>query len=148
METQEKSLIVAPEFEFDQVREVIVKKDYKFFEKGDYNINFVPIRLDDKFDNKFSDVLCLLYFVDGVPNIKQFKYTTLAGTLGIGGEQNPLTKEQTGTDTDGVAVVLEGQYLKGLRYCVGGSRYPFTQYFKQITAYNYLRDNDKNGREI
>jgi hypothetical protein len=130
---------------FEQVREVMLAKNYKFFEQGDYNLNLIAVREDDVFDNKFSDSLHIAYKENGVWKMPSFRFTTLAGTLGFGGEKAPLTAADTGTGVDGVAIILEGQYPQAYKYVSNGWRYPFTEYLDQVKPFDYLRDNDKNG---
>lgn len=120
------------------------KKGYAFFTQGDYNLNIIAIRENDIFENTFSDTLLVLYKVNQKWQIFKTKWTTLAGVYGLGGEQNPLTKWQTGTDLDGVAIIAEGQYRGAFEYVNNGFNYPFTEYLRQIKALNYWRDNNKN----
>ena len=129
----------------DEIREVLKAKNYKFFEKGDFNLNLIAIREDDTFDNKFSDSLQMLYKENGVWKAPAFKFTTLAGTLGFGGEKAPLTAADTGTGVDGVAIILEGQYPGVYEYVNTGYRYPFVEYLNQVGNFDYLRDNNKDG---
>lgn len=129
----------------EQVRAVMLAKGYRFFEKGDYNLNLIAVRENDVFENTFSDTLYIAHKVNGIWTMPTLPFTTLAGTLGRGGEKNPLTGAQTGTGVDGTAIVLEGQYPQGLKYITGGLRYPFTQFLQQNRPFNYLRDNDRDG---
>jgi hypothetical protein len=131
--------------ELEQIRATMLSKGYSFFEKGDYNLNLIAVRENDVFENTFSDSLYIPHKVNGKWLMPRFNFTTLAGTLGFGGEKNPLTAAQTGTGVNGVAIVLEGQYPQGLKYISGGLRYPFTEFLQQNRFFNYLRDNDKDG---
>jgi len=123
----------------------MAKKGYAFFERGDFNLNLIAIRENEVFDNTFADTLHIVYKDKGVWQNRAFKFTTLAGTLGFGGEQSPLTAQQTGTGVDGTAVIVEGQYRSALRLITDGVRYPFTTYLAQVRPFVYLRDNDRNG---
>lgn len=123
---------------------VYKKLGYKFFDEGDYNLNIIAIRENDVFENTFSDTLYAIYKVSGVWQVLALPWTTLAGTLGFGGEQSPLTAAQTGTGQDGVAIILEGQYRGALKWVRNGWRYPFVKYLKQIKPFKYLRDNNRN----
>jgi hypothetical protein len=123
---------------------VYKKLGYIFFDEGDYNLNIIVIRENDFFENTFSDKLYVIYKVSGIWKILELPWTTLAGTLGFGGEQSPLTAAQTGTGQDGVAIILEGQYRRALKWIRNGWRYPFVKYLKQIKAFRYLRDNNRN----
>ena len=129
----------------DEIREVLKLKNYKFFEKGDFNLNLIAVREDDIFDNKFSDTLYAICKVNGVFQKLELSWTTKAGVYGHGGEQDPLQAWETGTADNGVAVVVEGQYLGAFELVLNGGGYPFDEYFKQIKPLAYYRDNDKNG---
>lgn len=129
----------------EQLREVCKKKGYAFFERGDYNLNLIGVRENDAFENTFSDTLYCAYKEKGVWKLITIKWTTLAGTLGIGGEKNPLTGAQTGTGVDGVAVILEGQYRRVYRFIDTYNGWLWYPYFDQIANMKYLRDNDKDG---
>lgn len=129
----------------EEIRNVILSKGYAFFENGDYNLNIIAVREDDVFDNKFSDTLYVIYKVSGKWIIKTFPWTTLAGLYGKGGEKQPYTASETGTEEGGVAIILEGQYRGAFKYVPNGWKYPFQRYLQQVKGLNYLRDNDKNG---
>lgn len=124
------------------------EKGFKFFINGDYNLNIIAIREDDIFDNRFTDTLVVAYKVNGFWQFLKIKWTTLAGLYGFGGEQNPLTKWQTGTDLDGVAIISdEYQYLGAFEYVNKPKQpYPFKEYLEQIKPLNYWRDNNRNGK--
>lgn len=127
------------------LKQVCQKKGYSFFENGDYNLNIIAIRENDVFENTFSDTLHIAYKVNNIWQLMTIPFTTLAGTLGVGGEQNPLTAQQTGTGVSGTAVIIEGQYKGAYKFIdtyVGFLWYP---YFMQIKPLKYYRDNDKNG---
>ncbi|MDX1903796.1 MAG: hypothetical protein SFU27_06510 [Thermonemataceae bacterium] len=130
----------------EQIKAVMQKKEYVFFEKGDYNLNLIAVRENDSFENTFSDTLYVIYKVKGIWQMLVLPWTTLAGTKGIGGEQKPLTGAQTGTGVDGVAVIVEGQYRSVFNFVdtyTGFSKYPF---FNQVQPMNYYRDNDRDGK--
>jgi hypothetical protein len=130
----------------NSLRATCQKLGYRFFEDGDYNLNLIAVREDDRFDNRFSDKLYIAYKVGGIWKLETLEWTTLAGTLGFGGEQNPLTGAQTGTDLDGVAVMKEGQYRSAFKLVRNGWSYPFIKYIQQIREITYWRDNNRNGR--
>lgn len=129
----------------DSIVSVLNEKNYIFFENGKYNLNIIAVRDSDNFTNKFDDYLFVIYRDEW----NQFRmislpWTTLAGTRGFGGEQNPLTGSQTGTGVDGVAIIVEGQYIATYKFINsywGWLSYP---YFQQIADMKYYRDNDKD----
>lgn len=128
----------------ENLKKICQKKGYAFFENGDYNLNIIAVRENDNFENEFSDTLYVAYKVKGVWELYTSVWTTLAGTLGFGGEKNPLTGQFTGTGVDGVAVILEGQYRGAFRFENNLSWLNFP-YLRQVKPLKYLRDNDKNG---
>ena len=47
--------------EVELYRAFFKKKGWSFFENGDFNLNIIAIRSDDKFDNQFTDELIVIY---------------------------------------------------------------------------------------
>ncbi len=129
-----------------QLKTICQKKGYAFFENGDYNLNIIFVRKDDIFDNRFSDTLYIAFKINGIWQLLTIPCTTLAGTLGVGGEQNPLTGTQTGTGVSGTAVIVEGQYRGVYQFIDTYTGWLWYPYFAQIKSMKYYRDNDKNGR--
>jgi len=127
-----------------QIKEVYLKKGYKFFENGDFNLNLIAIRNKNVFTNQFDDDFLIVYKELGVWKIFQIEWTTVAGTLGKGGALNPLSGTETGTGVSGTAVILEGQYLKAFKWVENDWIYPFVKYFKQIGNLKYVRDNNRD----
>ncbi len=129
-----------------QLKAICLKKGYAFFENGDYNLNMIAIRENDEFENTFSDTLHIAYKVNNVWELLTTKWTTLAGTLGVGGEKNPLTASQTGTGVSGTAVIVEGQYRSVYQFIDSYTGWLWYPYFNQIKPMKYYRDNDKDGK--
>ena len=51
-----------------QIEEALKVKNYKWFEKGDYNLNIVGVRNSEtlnKVTNKFDDHITVSYKIDG-----------------------------------------------------------------------------------
>jgi hypothetical protein len=65
MESENLNINQDTENKVAQLRAVLKKKGYAFFESGDFNLNIIAIREDDKFDNKFSDTVHIAYKVFG-----------------------------------------------------------------------------------
>lgn len=129
----------------EQIRAAMLKKGYVFFEKGDYNLNLIAVRENDIFENTFSDTFYCIFKKAGVWQTIEMEWTTLAGTLGHGGEKNPLTGAETGTGVDGVAIIIPNQYRGVYKFVdtyIGFLSYP---YFMQVKNMDYWRDNDRNG---
>ncbi len=130
----------------EKLKSVCQKKGYAFFENGDYNLNIIAIRENDLFENTFSDTFHLAYKVNGVWELRTTKWTTLAGTLGKGGEKSPLTGAETGTGVSGTAVIAEGQYRGAYQFVDTYTGWLWYPYFDQIKNLKYYRDNDKDGK--
>lgn len=130
----------------EKIRAIFKSKNYAFFDTGIYNLNIIGIRENDIFENTFSDTLNVIYKDETQQwQILQTPWTTLAGTLGKGGEKKPLTGVETGTGVDGVAILCEQQIRAGYYFVddyVTWLKYPF---LNQIKSAFYYRDNDKNG---
>lgn len=129
----------------EQLRASILARNYAFFEQGDYNLNIVAIRENDVFENTFSDTLHLAYKEGGVWKLITTPWTTLAGTLGRGGEQSPLTGTGTGTGVSGVAIIVPSQYRRVFKFVDNYWQWLAYPFFQQIGNMQYWRDNNKNG---
>ena len=78
----------------EQIEQTIKQMtDYKWFEKGDYNLNIVGIRNSNtkgKVTNRFDDKITLSYKVDGEWQFHCFDCTTDPGTHWV---ENIMRKE-------------------------------------------------------
>lgn len=83
----------------DEIREVMCRKGYVFFDNGDYNLNLIGIRKEQRATNIFDDVLCIVYKVDGVWCVDHIPFTTDPGI-------NPMERPPV----QGRAVLKPGQY--------------------------------------
>ena len=85
----------------DNVRSVMEKKGYRFFESGIYNLNIVGVRRSTVEINKFDDYLLLIYKTS--PSnwvIKTYPITTDPGTYWLLNPTNP----------EGTAILIPDQY--------------------------------------
>lgn len=65
---------------YEEVRQAVLKKNYLFFESGNYNINLIFERTNDLITNYFTDFLHLCYKDDnGQPKILSISATTKPG---------------------------------------------------------------------
>ena len=83
-----------------QVREVMLKKHYSFFEKGDYNINIIGIRSENNVANSFDDFMLSIYKKNNDWIKKYYPITTDAGTYWL---ENPM-------NVKGTAILIPNQY--------------------------------------
>ena len=49
------------ELAVNRLKEIFKKKGYKFFEKGNYNLNIVGVRMAETIPNSFDDYLMCIY---------------------------------------------------------------------------------------
>lgn len=120
----------------EKLKEVYAKKNYRFYEKGDYNINFFGIRSDNVLDNKFSDILGMAFYIKGKPQIILIPGTTCPGLYYGHAAMNPRP--------GGVAIIKPGQYIgvwKFIDSYTGWLNYP---YFQQVGKFTIWRDGDKD----
>ena len=118
-----------------QIKDAVIKKGYKWFESGNYNLNIVGVRnseTDNVVTNKFDDCLTLSYNVDGEEKFHCFEATTDPGTHW---EQNLLNK-------DGVAILVPGQYRGSHKIGLHGGKYEALRQQKSVRVY---RDKNKDG---
>ena len=124
---------------YKQLKQIVESKGYIFFDKGNYNLNFIWVRLDMIADNHFTDILYIAYKENGEEKVLQVKATTLPGLKGS--LYNPIkVRGVTGT-----AVIQEGQYRGAWKFIDSYkdfSKYPF---FMQIKPIKYWRDGNKDN---
>jgi hypothetical protein len=126
---------------FDQVRMAVLKKNYTFFEDGDYNLNFIWERTNDTITNYFTDRLHVLYYENSIPKIITIRATTKPGY------NNAIDSPVTYEGVTGTAIIVPGQYKSAWKFTEGdpARKYPFNYpYFEQIKGINYWRDYNKD----
>lgn len=90
-----------------QVIDACQKLGYPIYEKGDYNLNIIGIRCKEhtksgqQVTNKFKDLMCVLYKIDGEWKMNVYACTTVPGAHYFKQPINP----QFGT-----AIVVPGHY--------------------------------------
>lgn len=117
---------------FDKIQSTVLKKGYPFFTKGDFNLNLIGIRAMNKKSNRFDDVFCVLYYVQGNPKMYVFNATTDPGLHYL---KHPMHK-------DGCAILHTGHH-NGL-WKVGTHRGTYKALQQKNAAYFY-RDNDRDA---
>jgi hypothetical protein len=116
-----------------QIKEALRKKQYKFFENGDYNLNIIGIRnVSDQIDNLFDDTLFLAYKVEDRFNIQQFPCTTQPGAYYM---KNPMNKL-------GTAILVPGQYRGAYTIGLHQGKY---EALRQCGLLKIYRDNDRDN---
>lgn len=113
----------------DDIRRVMARKGYAFFERGDYNVNVIGIRDSLTVTNKFDDTLILAYKVSGEWHVDYIPCTT---DPGLGPMENPGVK--------GRAVLKPGQYRGAFSLGLHKGRQKALVQTGPVTVYR-----DKNG---
>jgi hypothetical protein len=126
---------------YQNLKNIVEKKGYEFFDNGAYNLNCVWERTDDIFTNMFSDLLHIAYKDNiGAEQYVCLKATTKASLYGKGSVTQPLP--------GGTAVICPGQYPSAWMFSEGNGTNvaPWgLPYFAQMRSINYWRDANKDN---
>ena len=122
----------------DIIKRVFNKKKYVFFENGDYNLNIIGIRTNDKFTNTYSDYFLLVYKFNGNWNIDVYTGSTKAGNYWVKDKMLPK----------GVFVLKPGQYLSTWEFVDSYTQSHGCPHLNQIKGKCLVgwRDSDKDGQ--
>jgi outer membrane protein assembly factor BamA len=118
----------------EQIEEAVVRKGYRYFESGDYNVNIIGVRNSDTKDvvtNRFDDTITVAYKIDGEWQYHEMDCTTDPGTHWV---ENIMRKE-------GVAILKEGQYPGSHKIRKHQGRYEALGQCKPVTVY---RDDNRD----
>ena len=126
--------------EYQTLKTAIEKKNYVFFDTGDYNINFVWVRNGYDATNHFTDDLHIAYKIGDQEIVLSVKCTTKPGLLKS--LYNPVTVE----GITGTAVIKEGQYRGAWQFRDTTEEFSHYPYFRQIKPIDYYRDGDKDNK--
>ena len=116
----------------NKVQSVLEKKGFAFFTRGDYNLNIVGVRSNNRIANKFDDNLLCLYRDKGKWVVDDYTITTDAGTHWL---KNPMNDK-------GCAILKANQY-RGC-YQLGLHRGDYNA-LVQRGAVEVYRDNNKDN---
>lgn len=126
-------------YTFDEIKDTVKDLGFPFYEKGDYNLNFIWLRMDLEITNKFTDYAYCLYYVGGVPQIVEIRATTKPGLKGS--IDSPLTVE----GVTGTAIIEHTKYYKGgWEFVDRHDKFSSYPYFMQVKGIDYWRDGDKD----
>lgn len=114
-------------------QELFQKKGYKYFTKGDYNLNIIGVRSDNKgkVTNLYDDYLVLIYNVNNVENRFIYPITTEPGNYYMHKPCNPK----------GSGILVPGQYSGCWKLGLHKGKYQALCQAKPVKVY---RDNNKN----
>ena len=124
----------------NDIKKVIKDKNYKLFDKGDYNLNLVFERTNDTYTNYFTDILHILYKVNGKDVLLSLPCTTKPGIKGS--TDTPITYK----DVTGTAVIIPDQYSRSFRFIDSYeefSKYPYLRLIDNAKL-KYWRDGDRD----
>ena len=113
----------------DSLIQTLKTKGYAVFENGNYNLNLVGIRKDMNISDKFDDLMCLFYKVDGKWRINRWSITT---DPGLSGAKKP-------TNSKGVAILKPGQYRGA--WVIGKHKGQYTALVQNKPLIVYRDDN-------
>lgn len=116
------------------IEEIMARKGYAYFKKGNYNLNLIGIRSDqgNKVTNKFDDFLLVLYYVDGVLHKKIYSITTEPGLY--------YMKNKLG-NPKGTAILVPNQYRATWMIAKHNGKYNALCQRKPVSVY---RDGNKD----
>lgn len=104
---------------------------YKFFEKGDYNINLGVVRATESITDAFNDVLFLAYKIRGQWQLDKYSITADPGSYWLKNLMNE----------GGTAIIAEGFYQSAYQL---GCHYN-TKALVQVRPVRCYRDKDKDS---
>lgn len=113
----------------NRVQSVLENKGYAFFSRGDYNLNIIGVRSENRIANKFDDNLLCLYKYKGEWLVDSYPITTDAGTHWL---KNPMNDK-------GCAILKENQYRGCYQLGLHRSDYKALVQRKEVEVY---RDNN------
>lgn len=121
------------------LRSVLTTKNYRYFDRGLFNLNIIGVRSVASISDHFDDTLYVSYRDEyGKEQIKSYCITTDPGKKYL---RNPLT------GTEGALVMVPGQYLHAYKLGIHGRSRPEAKQYKaleQITDIAYVRDCNKD----
>lgn len=121
----------------EQIKSAVLTKGYKWFEKGDYNLNLIFVREDD-FSNKYTDTAYIVYKVAGEWVLKQFRCSVDAGDYYI------FKTMITYLGVKGTAVKKEGQNVGAYTFIDNNNNTHKSPHLKQTKAITIYRDGIAN----
>tara|TARA_R110000822_G_scaffold47109_3_gene125137 strand:- start:9173 stop:9775 length:603 start_codon:yes stop_codon:yes gene_type:complete len=120
------------ELAINNLKSIMNRKGYSFFEKGEYNLNIIGVRSNIKIANSFDDHLLCVYKSNSEWNIKVYTITTDAGRYWLKNPMNPK----------GTALVVPNQY-KGI-YRLDKHLGQYTALCQRCGDIQVYRDNNRD----
>ena len=123
---------------YQDLKALVKSKGFLFFEKDDYNLNFVWQRTSDIITNYFTDFLHVAYGINGVEQLLTIPATTKAGIKGA--IDSPITYD----GVTGTAIIIPDQYIGAWEFHDSYTEFSTYPYFRQIKPIKYWRDGNKD----
>ena len=120
----------------EQFKEILNKKGYSFFEKGDYNLNIVGVRNDSGKADTFDDFINVIYRVDGSWCVDTYPATTEPGTKIL---QRPINKK-------GTAILVPNQYKGVYKIDTHGGKRKYTALCQRGGEVEVWRDDNRDSK--
>lgn len=117
----------------DKVKAAYARKQYPFFDTGEYNVNLFGIRANESVSNTFNDAVCLLFKKGGQWVLKKYEATTDPGSYY---RLNPC-------NANGTAILNPGYYKGGFRLGYHQGKYKALVQNKPLPLW---RDNNKDNK--
>ena len=114
------------------LREVMLKKHYSFYEKGNFNINIISVRSKNRVANSFDDWLFCVYKENNEWIKKTYRVTTDAGKYYL---ENPMNNK-------GTAILIPNQYKSAYKLAKHNGKYTALCQRKPVEVW---RDNNKDN---
>jgi len=120
------------QLQIELIKKVLAKKNYLFFENGQYNLNLIGIRTQIATAGKYDDYMVAIY-KDKTDNwvLKHWSITTDAGTYWL---KNPMNRK-------GTALLVPAQYRSTWTIGLHQGKYKALTQLKPVKVY---RDNDRD----
>lgn len=121
------------QLQIELIKKVFTKKNYLFFENGNYNLNLIGIRTKGTTAGIYDDFMVAIYKDNSNNwNIKHWKITTDAGTYWL---KNPMNRK-------GTALVVPNQYRGSWTIGLHQGKYKALVQYKPIEVY---RDSNRDA---
>lgn len=119
----------------ENIEKTMAKKGYSYFTKGDYNLNIIGVRKENKNNlvtNEFDDIIVISYYIGGSLFLHYYDITTEPGKY--------YTEEEL-LNSKGTAILVPGQYKGAYKIGKHNNKYDALVQVKPVKVY---RDNNKD----
>ncbi len=113
------------QLDYARLRAVCKREGHKFFDAGDYNLNIIGVRTDDRRSDLFNDWLCLAFRQNDHEQLLVFAATTDPGTYW---REHPM-------NVSGTAILKPGQYPGSHSLGQHQGKYPALVQSGPVTVY-------------